>query len=90
MKRAVENNRKRIDEIDVLIERIYEDNVKGKLTDERFLTMSRKLEEEQRLLKTETEAVQSELAKGCTSSRTKRKANAISCSYGLRQCTSIS
>ncbi|MBR6109951.1 MAG: recombinase family protein [Clostridia bacterium] len=63
MKRAVENNRKRIDEIDVLIERIYEDNVKEKLTDERFLTMSRKLEEEQRLLKTETEAVQSELAK---------------------------
>lgn len=63
MKRAVENNRKRIDEIDVLIERIYEDNVKGKLTDERFLTMSRKLEEEQRLLKTETAAVESELAK---------------------------
>ena len=63
MKRAVENNKKRIDEIDLLIEHIYEDNVKGKLTDERFMTMSRKLEEEQRSLKAETEAVESELAK---------------------------
>ena len=63
MKRAVENNRKRIDEIDILIERIYEDNIKGKLTDERFMTMSRKLEEEQRSLKAETEAVESELVK---------------------------
>ena len=62
MKRAVENNKKRIDEIDLLIEHIYEDNVKGKLTDERFMTMSRKLEEEQRSLKAETEA-ESELAK---------------------------
>ena len=63
MKRAVEINKKRIDEIDVLIERIYEDNVKGKLSDERFITMSRKLEEEQRSLKAETEAVESALVK---------------------------
>lgn len=63
MKRAVENNKKRIDEIDILIERIYEDNVKGKLTDERFMTMSRKLEEEQRSLKTETATLEMELAK---------------------------
>lgn len=63
MKRAVENNRKRIDEIDLLIERIYEDNVKGKITDERFMTMSRKFEEEQRSLKDETTAIEAELEK---------------------------
>ena len=63
MKRAVENNRKRIDEIDLLIERIYEDNVKGKITDERFMTMSRKFEEEQRSLKDETTVIEAELEK---------------------------
>ncbi len=63
MKRAVENNRKRIDEIDLLIERLYEDNVKGKITDERFMTMSRKFEEEQRSLKDETAVIEAELEK---------------------------
>lgn len=63
MKKAVENNRKRIDEIDLLIERLYEDNVKGKITDERFMTMSRKFEEEQRSLKDETAVIEAELEK---------------------------
>lgn len=63
IKRAVENNRKRIDEIDLLIERIYEDNVKGKITDERFMTMSHKFEEEQRSLKDETAVIEAELEK---------------------------
>lgn len=63
MKRAVENNRKRIDEIDLLIERLYEDNVKGKITDERFMTLSRKFEEEQRSLKDETAVIEAELEK---------------------------
>ncbi len=63
LKRAAENNRKRIDEIDLLIERIYEDNVKGKITDERFMTMSCKFEEEQRSLKDETTVIEAELEK---------------------------
>jgi DNA invertase Pin-like site-specific DNA recombinase len=61
LKRAAENNRKRIGEIDLLIERLYEDNVKGKITDERFMTMSRKFEEEQRSLKDETATIEAEL-----------------------------
>lgn len=42
---------KRIAELDVLFQRIYEDNVAGKLSDERFATMSAKYETEQKTLK---------------------------------------
>lgn len=41
----------RINEIDTLIQRLYEDNVLGKITDERFATMSTALENEQKKLK---------------------------------------
>jgi len=37
-------------ELDTLFERIYEDNVAGKLTDERFARMSKKYDEEQKEL----------------------------------------
>ena len=42
---------KRIAELDVLFRRIYEDNVSGKLSDERFATMSASYEAEQKMLK---------------------------------------
>lgn len=42
---------KRVKEIDSLIQRIYEDNVVGKISDERFATMSMSFEEEQETLK---------------------------------------
>ncbi|MCI8364638.1 MAG: DUF4368 domain-containing protein, partial [Eubacterium sp.] len=42
---------KRITELDVLFQRIYEDNVSGKLSDERFSIMSANFEEEQKTLK---------------------------------------
>ena len=41
----------RIAELDVLFQRIYEDNVLGKLSDERFATMSASYETEQKMLK---------------------------------------
>lgn len=41
----------RVNEIDILIQRLYEDNVLGKITDERFVTMSTALENEQKKLK---------------------------------------
>lgn len=63
MEKAIVNNRKRIKEIDRLIERICEDNVNGKLSDERFVTMSGNYEAEQHSLKSETEALEAELAK---------------------------
>ena len=42
---------KRIAELDILFQRIYEDNVVGKLSDERFATMSANYETEQKALK---------------------------------------
>jgi DNA invertase Pin-like site-specific DNA recombinase len=48
---------KRIDELDSIIKRLYEDNVKGKLTDERFVKLSRDYETEQNSLKTSIEAL---------------------------------
>ena len=38
----------RDEELDGLFERIYEDNVSGKLSDDRFAKMSRRYEDEQR------------------------------------------
>ena len=43
--------KKRAVEIDRLIQKIYEDNVNGKISDERFATMSMAFEEEQRQIK---------------------------------------
>ena len=43
--------KKRIAEIDALIQKIYEDNASGKLSDERYATLSRSYAEEQKTLK---------------------------------------
>ena len=52
-KRILSQKRKRIDELDNLFERVYEDNVSGKLSDERFSKMSEKYEQEQRDIRAE-------------------------------------
>ncbi len=41
----------RVNEIDILIQRLYEDNMLGKITDERFATMTAAFENEQKQLK---------------------------------------
>ncbi len=46
-KKAAEKHRRRIAELDTLIERLYVDNVSGKVTDERYEKMSGKFEAEQ-------------------------------------------
>ena len=46
----VENGKQRIKDLDVLISRIYEDNILGKLSDERFTRMSENYEAEQKEL----------------------------------------
>ena len=46
-KDALTKAEKRIAELDVIIKRLYEDNVTGKLTDERFIKLSRDYEREQ-------------------------------------------
>ena len=50
-RREFEKAKKRIAEIDKLIQRIYEDNVIGKLSDERFATLSNTYETDQKELK---------------------------------------
>ena len=50
MKQDIEKSRRRIKELDMLIERIYEDNVLGKISDERFYRMSANYEKEQKEL----------------------------------------
>lgn len=49
--RELSKAKKRIAEIDALIQKIYEDNASGKLSDERYATLSRSYEEEQKTLK---------------------------------------
>ena len=50
-RRELSKAKKRIAEIDTLIQRIYEDNASGKLSDERYATLSLSYEEEQKTLK---------------------------------------
>ena len=50
-RRELEKAQKRIAEIDSLIQKIYEDNVSGKLSDERYATLSKSYEGEQQTLK---------------------------------------
>ena len=46
-RRELERAQKRIAEIDILIQKIYEDNASGKLSDERYATLSMSYEKEQ-------------------------------------------
>ena len=60
-KRQLERNNKRISELDDIFKRIYEDNLKGKLSDERFSKLSADYEAEQKQLINETVAIEAEL-----------------------------
>ncbi|MBO6140948.1 MAG: DUF4368 domain-containing protein [Ruminococcus sp.] len=51
-KKSIAKSEKRIAELDKLFTRLYEDNVSGKISDERFEMMSRNYEDEQKQLKT--------------------------------------
>ena len=50
-KKLLSQYEKRVKDIDSLIQHIYEDNISGKITDERFATLSMNYEKEQRDLK---------------------------------------
>ena len=52
---------KRIGELDTIFQRIYEDNITGKLSDERFMKMSKGYEDEQHTLQAEADKIQNEL-----------------------------
>jgi Site-specific recombinases, DNA invertase Pin homologs len=59
--KQLEKNEKRIQELDRLFTRLYEDNVSGKISDERFAMMSQGYENEQQALKSETEVLRQEI-----------------------------
>ena len=56
-RRALEQQERRISEIDGIIKRLYEDNISGKLTDERFVKMSADYEQEQTSLRESVEGL---------------------------------
>ena len=60
-KKRLAEIQKRIGELDTIFQRIYEDNIIGKLSDERFMKMSKGYEDEQHTLQTEANEIQSEL-----------------------------
>lgn len=47
--------------LDTIFQRIYEDNITGKLSDERFMKMSKGYEDEQHTLQAEADKIQNEL-----------------------------
>ena len=61
-KRLIAQKQKRIDELDKLFERIYEDNIIGKLNDERFTKMSEKYELEQHDLENDVTSLETSVA----------------------------
>ena len=60
----------RDEELDGLFERIYEDNVSGKLSDDRFAKMSRRYEDEQKELSEKIKKLRSEIEKQSSRSKT--------------------
>ena len=61
--KQLEQAQERIAEVNRIIKRLYEDNVNGKISDERFMELSADYEQEQRELKDRAAALQAELDK---------------------------
>lgn len=60
-RRELDKAKSRIREIDSIIQKLYEDNVIGKVSDERYATISMSLETEQGKLKTKVPKLETEL-----------------------------
>ncbi len=60
-RRELAQAERRITELDTLFQRVYEDNVSGKVSDERFSKLSRAYEDEQRTLTARVKVLQAEL-----------------------------
>ena len=60
-KDALAKVEKRITELDTIIKRLYEDNINAKISDERFIKLSRDYELEQSNLRTEAEAMRQDV-----------------------------
>ena len=63
-RRELAQAERRISDLDVLFQRIYEDNISGKLSDERFSKLSKSYEDEQRTLSEKAQVLHAELDRG--------------------------
>ena len=63
LKSAIESSKKRISDLDKLFSRIYEDNILGKLSDDRYTRMASEYEAEQKELIALVESSEKELEK---------------------------
>ncbi len=79
--KQVEKDEKRIKELDRLFRKIYEDNVNGKLNDERFYKLSDGYEAEQEQLKQEIETVTAEVSEADTEATNVAKLIAVTKKY---------
>ncbi|MDR1410516.1 MAG: recombinase zinc beta ribbon domain-containing protein, partial [Oscillospiraceae bacterium] len=61
-KRRLMQAERRIAELDNIVKRLYEDNISGKLTDERFMKLSRDYEKEQQDLAVQAEALSKQIS----------------------------
>ncbi len=60
-RKKLSQGEKRLDELDRLFIRLYEDNVSGRISDERFSMMSKTYEDEQTRLKAEAQSLKQEI-----------------------------
>ena len=84
LNQVVRNSKKRIEEIDRIITRLYEDNISGKISDERYVKMATGYESEQKELSEQTSADEKKLVE------MKQKTNDLRLLLQtLRKCTDI-
>lgn len=79
--KQIEKDEKRMEELDRLFRKIYEDNVNGKLNDERFYKLSDGYEAEQEQLKQEIETLKAEVSEADTEATNVSKLIAITKKY---------
>ena len=79
--KQIEKDEKRIKELDRLFRKIYEDNVNGKLNDERFYKLSDGYEAEQEQLKQEIEFLTAEVSEADTEATNVSKLIAVTKKY---------
>ena len=79
--KQIEKDEKRMEELDRLFRKIYEDNVNGKLNDERFYKLSDGYEAEQEQLKQEIEALKAEVSEADTEATNVSKLIAVTKKY---------
>ena len=79
--KQIEKDEKRMKELDRLFRKIYEDNVNGKLNDERFYKLSDGYEAEQEQLKHEIETLKAEVSEADTEATNVSKLIAVTKKY---------